>query len=398
MIRTFLTNLASRHPILLTSFALFAACLFLPIESSVAAEPPATAKAMPPQKIAKGLKQHKRALFIKAGWIRDPYITLGPDGFYYLTGTTPLPEEPREQSDPYNTGLGDESIVGWKMQAWRSRDLIKWESLGTPFTLKDGVWFEAQPQAFDEVPQDQWRLWAPEVHFIDGRWVLVHTSPAPVKGANLAVTEGAELKGPFKHPLGTSIARRHDPSLFQDDDGTVWLIWAATKIAPLTADLSAVAKKPTSIGPSGRKMGHEGCLIYKIEGKYVLFGTGWSTDQMRQGSYNLYYCTADKITGPYGPRKFAGRFLGHGTPFQDKNGRWWCTAFYNGNIPPLSRKAARGKDLSETAQTINQQGVTIVPLDVDVQNNGEIFIRAKDPDYASPGPDEAQSFEPITNG
>ena len=67
----------------------------------------------------------------------------------------------------------------------------------------------------------------------------------------------------------------------------------------------------------------------KIGNKYVHFGTAWSTDRGRQGSYNLYYCTADKITGPYGPRKFAGRFLGHGTPFQDKDGKWWCTAFFN---------------------------------------------------------------------
>ncbi len=36
-----------------------------------------------------GLKSHDRALYIKAGWIRDPYITLGPDDYYYLTGTQP---------------------------------------------------------------------------------------------------------------------------------------------------------------------------------------------------------------------------------------------------------------------------------------------------------------------
>jgi arylsulfatase len=130
----------------------------------------------------------------------------------------------------------------------------------------------------------------------------------------------------------------------------------------------------------------------KIGDKYVHIGTAWSTDTGRKGSYNLYYCTADKITGPYGPRKFAGRFLGHGTPFQDKQGRWWCTAFYNGNIPPVERKGIENRDLSATAQTINQRGVTIVPLDVKVLEDGEIYIRAKDPAYASPGPDEVQQF------
>jgi hypothetical protein len=36
--------------------------------------------------------------------------------------------------------------------------------------------------------------------------------------------------------------------------------------------------------------------------------------------------------------------------------------------------------------------VTIVPLDVRMLDNGEVYIHAKDPAYANPGPDEAQEF------
>lgn len=147
------------------------------------------------------------------------------------------------------------------------------------------------------------------------------------------------------------------------------------------------------VGMTKSVIGHEGATMRKIGDKYVHFGTAWSTDQGRKGSYNLYYCTADKITGPYGPRKFAGRFLGHGTPFQDRNGKWWCTAFFNANVPPLHREGIEKRDLGENAQTINEQGVTIVPLDVRVLDDGDIHIRAKDPAYATPGPDEVQKFE-----
>ena len=112
-----------------------------------------------------------------------------------------------------------------------------------------------------------------------------------------------------------------------------------------------------------------------------------------EGTYNLYYCTADRITGPYGPRRFAGRFLGHGTPFQDERGRWWCTAFFNASVPPISREDALKPSVGENAHTINEQGVTIVPLEVRVLEDGDIFIRAKDPAYAAPGPDEAQQFD-----
>jgi len=99
------------------------------------------------------------------------------------------------------------------------------------------------------------------------------------------------------------------------------------------------------------------------------------------------------VTGPYGPRRFAGRFLGHGTPFQDKAGQWWCTAFYNANVPPLSREELKTKPMGDNAYTINPQGVTIVPLEVEIRDDGQISIRARDPDYAHPGPEEVQQFE-----
>ncbi|MCC9599632.1 sulfatase-like hydrolase/transferase [Stieleria sp. JC731] len=347
-----------------------------------------------PEAIKAGLESHDRALFIKEGWIRDPYIVRGPNQWYYLTGTTPNEGDVRESSDPYNTGLGPLSLVGRSARVWRSRDLIQWESLGSVYNLEDGIWAESDPDAFASTPKDDWRLWAPELHWTGEQWALVHTSPSPVKGANLSLTKGENVSAPWTNPMGQKIGRRHDPSLFQDDDGSWWIVYGATDLAPLKKDFSGLAAKPVAIGPSGEtaKMGHEGCLIKKIHGKYVLFGTGWSTSKGRRGSYNLYYATAYKITGPYSERKFVGRFLGHGTPFQDDQERWWCTAFYNANVPPLNADGIETVDLSHTAQTINQRGTTIVPLDVHLDDKGELFIRAKVSEYATPGPDELQKF------
>lgn len=232
------------------------------------------------------------------------------------------------------------------------------------------------------------------------RWALVH---CPRQVSSLALSAGKELSGPWTHPMGKNLGELHDPSLFTDDDGTVYMLWQNTLIAPLSKDLTRYTADPIRIDPAGTRpgpdgqpisrIGHEGATMIKVGDKYVHLGTAWSTDQGRKGSYNLYYCVADKITGPYGPRKFAGRFLGHGTPFQDKDGKWWCTAFFNGNVPPVPREGIASRDLGENAQTINEQGVTIVPLDVRTLDDGEVYIRAKDPAYATPGPDEAQKFE-----
>ena len=346
------------------------------------------------------LKSHDQAIYLKSGWIRDPYIHLADDGYYYLTGTTPKKDDPREETEPYNTGLdahnqklyGTPSIVGPDINVWRSKDLLDWEYVGAPFSLDKGYWAGRFPEKF-EGPRTDWRLWAPELYKIDGKWVFVHTSPAPVKnGANLAITTGVEWNGDFIFPMETDMHSKHDPSLFLDDNGIWYLLWGNTKIAPIKPGFKGLASAPVRIDPEDRVIGHEGATLRKIGNKYVHFGTAWSTDKMRKGSYNLYYCIADTILGPYGPRRFVGRFLGHGTPFQDKEGRWWCTAFYNGDVPPVPDDGIQTRDLSGTAQTINEQGTTIVPLEVTIKNDGDVYIRAKDPNYANPGPDEAQDF------
>lgn len=350
---------------------------------------------MDAERIRAGLQSHDRALYIKSGWIRDPYITIGPDDHYYLTGTQPNPGDPREADDPYNIGLAGTSIVGEQVRVWRSKDLIEWESLGAPFTLRDT--FHVAKQGKN--PRKR-LIWAPEIHWMGDRWALVH---CPRQVSSLALSAGRELAGPWAHPMGENLGELHDPSLFTDDDGTVYMLWQNTLIAPLSKDLTRYTAAPVRIDPAGtrpgpdgqpiRRIGHEGATMMKVGDKYVHLGTAWSTDRGRKGSYNLYYCVADKITGPYGPRRFAGRFLGHGTPFQDKEGRWWCTAFFNGNVPPVPREGIESRDLGGNAQTINEQGVTIVPLDVRMLDDGKVYIRAKDPAYANPGPDEAQEFD-----
>lgn len=121
---------------------------------------PVAPAALAPAVIRAGLEAHNRALHIKDGWFRDPYIVVGPDGYYYLTGTTPNPNDPRELNDPYNSGLDDPSItgsaapsiVGSVVRLWRSADLAQWEDLGIVFSMTDGYWADVQPEAFKTAP------------------------------------------------------------------------------------------------------------------------------------------------------------------------------------------------------------------------------------------------------
>jgi arylsulfatase len=348
--------------------------------------------AMPRGEIEAGLISHDRALYIKEGWIRDPYIIHGPDDSYYLTGTTINENDPREKTDPYNVGLGDISAVGDTVRLWKSEDLIDWEYLGVIYDIKKDSAFTQNPGKY---------IWAPEIHWIPEmkRWALLH---CPKQKSNLALSAGPEPKGPWSHPMGPGFGGHHDPSIYKDGD-TWWVLSENTIVRPLKSDFTNFTAPAKRIDPSGERtnalgrtisvIGHEGATMIKVGDRYVHLGTAWSTDQGRKGSYNLYYSTSNKVDGAYGPRKFAGRFLGHGTPFQTRDGKWWCTAFFNANVPPLPRDGIEKRDLSETAQTINQRGTTIVPLDVKLLDDGTVHIRAKDPAYATPGPDEVQKFK-----
>ncbi|MDQ8197994.1 family 43 glycosylhydrolase [Pelagicoccus enzymogenes] len=325
---------------------------------------------LPKAELRQALKAHDRAVHIHDHWIRDPFIYLNDDGYYYLTGTTLKSE--------------DDGVIG--IPAWRSKNLITWEKLPRLWKMTDSSWLPEKHGGRHNVPETL--VWAPEFYKIGNRWVITHTTNAGV--ANLLVNDSPELKGPWTEPMAADFGKHHDPA-FYIEDGKPWLVWGVLDLREMKSDFSGWAGPQISLAPSDRKMGHEGSYIIKIGQKYVWFGTAWSTDTMRHGTYNLYYATSDSLTGPYGERRFAGRFLGHGTPFQDKQGRWWCTAFYNANKPTVPAAKAASMDLSDTAYTINPIGTTIVPLEIE-ERDGDVFVRAKDPHYANPGPEEVQQF------
>lgn len=320
------------------------------------------------------LAAHNRAIHVMDDWMRDPYVVLAPDGYYYLSATRPIKEFPGRQPS---------------IQLYKSFNLIDWEDIGVLWSANDTPWGSRLIEEGKKQNKPA-NIWAPEMHFIDGKWVIVNLSAVGM--SNLMITAGKELEGPFYEPF--DIGKKHDPSIFTDDDGSNWLVFGfnAVYIQKIKADYSGFDGDRIEIGPSNRKLGHEGCQMIKVGDKYVLLGTAWSTDIMRVGTYNQYYCTADKPTGPYGPRKFAGRYLGHGTLFKDKQGRWWCTAFYNADSPLAMPEEVKLKKLDDVAYTINKQGLTIAPIDIQIVD-GDVVIRTVDPDYTQPGKEEVQQFK-----
>lgn len=316
------------------------------------------------------LKTRNSHVHLMDDWMRDPYVYIGPDNKYYLTFT-------QHNGDSLNRGMP----VFW------SNDLHSWYSMGTPYSIKNlSYWNDFLEKKNGN--EKAVNLWAPELFFMNGRWVITHTSNCGI--GTMAFSQGAQLQPPYTD-WGTNVFnRRHDPSIFTDDDGSNWLVYAATRLIKIKDDWSGFEGEVISVKPSDRKIGHEGSQIIKVGNKYVLFGTAWSRDKLRHGTYNLYYCTADSLTGPYGPRHFAGRCLGHGTVFKDKEGQWWCTAFLNGKY--LSPESVASKSINpDIAISMNKQGLTLVPMEIK-EVDGEVWVRPLDSKYRYPGDEEIQKF------
>ena len=91
---------------------------------------------------------------------------------------------------------------------------------------------------------------------------------------------------------------------------------------------------------------YEGSYLIKAHGKYVLFGSNWNGKSRfgpagrTDGTYDLTYCHAGDILGPYGQPRLAVPHGGHGSLFEGKQKNWWATFFGNDSTTPCREKAA----------------------------------------------------------
>jgi Glycosyl hydrolases family 43 len=291
-------------------------------------------------------------------FMRDTYCTLGPDGWYYLTGTTPAP--------------GRTNIWDWNdgLRLWRSKDLKKWEDMGLVFSLdRDGTW----QKPFIDVPPGritpsgevcdsiQRIAWTPEIHYIKSKntWLInacMGSKVDPRRGAFILKSISGKPEGPYENieasrngPINNLPGNfSADNSLFEDDDGTVYFVGVDHYVMKMKDDLSGFAENPHTLIETPWKNEHcEGGFIFKHGGRYHLVQTFWSRkrqpDRLEYSqsltlkpkkdssiySYDAIVSSSDNIYGPYGKRYTAVIGGGHLNPFQDAKGLWWGAAFGN---------------------------------------------------------------------
>ena len=268
--------------------------------------------------------------------LRDTVVTVGGDGKYYLTGSS------GDDIWSHNDGV----------ELWRSADLKTWSYLGLVWTFdKDATW------------QKNWRwhnkpvraLWAPELHYIKRLQNYFITLSMPPGDRGLLRSTTGKPEGPYVNALAddgkweTDI----DASLFEDDDGVVYLVYGGGWIARMKDDLSGLAeepRKPALLHPdmdpnhhaetcltrrNCADIGREGAFLFKKDGKYYL-----TAADTYEGRYSSVVAISDNIYGPYDRRHEAVPCGGGTNYFCDHEGNWWCAYFGNDNQSPFREKPA----------------------------------------------------------
>jgi len=272
-------------------------------------------------------------------FMRDTYVTLGPDGYYYMTGTTPP-----TQKD------GSKGIY-----MWRSTDMKDWQLMGCIWSMdKDATWQKSWRPApatnrESQLPDAAYRgVWAPEIHYIKSKkqWLII--ACLSHGGSFVLKSTSGKAEGPYINIEGNKSApifNEIDGSLFEDDNGAVYIVGHNHYIARMKDDLSDVAEPFRKLLETPYKVEPylEGVYMVKHDGRYQLLLTAWSihkpdgsfsyldntVKRSNLHSYDVVVAEADNVYGPYGPRYPAILEGGHNDLFIGKDGQWWSTTFFN---------------------------------------------------------------------
>lgn len=213
--------------------------------------------------------------------IPDPTVIRAKDGTFYLYGT----------EDVHNIPI------------YRSTDLVDWTYVGTAFT---------------DSTRPQWdgdhSLWAPEIRYIDGKYVLYYSWArwGVEWESNVGVAVAPSPEGPFKD-LGCLIdanapdmmVKNSIDQFYIEDKGKHYLFWGSFSgiyVTELESDGLSVKRNADGTPVLKKQVcgnAFEAANIYKKDGHYYLFASTGTCCEGANSTYKTVVGRADNILGPY---------------------------------------------------------------------------------------------------
>lgn len=247
---------------------------------------------------------------------------------FYLTGTaaTILPDGREDFTN--NDGI----------YLWESPDLKSWKFLGKVFGISELEIkpYSSNPLRYFGTPPDTLEphyirgLFAPEIHFIKGTFWGTYSINRQWNGLLKSVTGNPE--GPYEN-VGLITTWGTDPSLFQDDDGTVYWLMGGGWIARMKEDMSGLAEELRLIRPYDEQKsfgeqvpwaGRSGAFMFKRNGRYYLCAAD-IYERFGVPCYDTFVACGTSLDKPFGPRCLAVPHGGQVTMFEGPDGRWYST-------------------------------------------------------------------------
>lgn len=255
-----------------------------------------------------------RSPLVTSETMRDPSVTLGHDGYYYLVGTL--------------NGYGYHRPEGG-VKLWRSRDLETWEDSGFVWQWQD-MGYEFGGRVAE--------LWAPEIRWVEADRTYYLAFSVMERGVGgktwLYRSTSGTAAGPYENVTDGYFAEGIDGFPFEDDDG-LYFLWGGGNIGKLNAARDGFEGPVRQVvDTDGDHVGYEGNALIKVNGVYFLTGAEWHGPLRTHGTYDMMYGTSKSLFGPYSQRRMGAPHGGHGTPFRDKEGRYWYTMFGNDPTAP----------------------------------------------------------------
>ncbi|HEX2772407.1 MAG TPA: family 43 glycosylhydrolase [Micromonosporaceae bacterium] len=260
----------------------------------------------------------------------DPVIVRGHDGFWYAYGTT----------DPLREG----EKVFHRVPTARSADLVDWTYVGDAFGPDQRPPYAAADAGF----------WAPDVRWIDGRWVMyvtVTNTTVSAEGGDFAIgaATAPTPTGPWTFAPEPVVAPRPgggggwlwtiDPSEFTDIDGTNYLYYGSyyggISVTELSADGLHPVGSPTMVAIDNK---FEGSYVLRHEGWYYLFASTANCCAGPATGYSVHVGRSRSPRGPFVDRDGIALVASRagGTPILMQNGNRWIGTGHNGFLTDLS--------------------------------------------------------------
>ena len=204
----------------------------------------------------------------------DPTIIKADDGYFYLYAT----------EDIRNTPIH------------KSKDLVKWEFVGTAFTDQTRPIFEPKGG-----------LWAPDINYINGKYVLYYSMS--VWGGEwtcgIGVATADKPEGPFTDHGKLFRSNEIDvqnsiDQFYIEENGKKHLFWGSFRgIYAIELSDDGLSLKPGAEKQQIAGTAYEGVYIHKRNGFYYMFASIGSCCEGLNSTYTTVVGRSNNLFGPY---------------------------------------------------------------------------------------------------